>query len=101
MLNVSVVPGSPQSLTSTLKDSVVVPVDRVTAAVPANLARVFAPQLPSSITSASMDWAFIRTPASWSLYSRFPAAGQHLTEKPNVAFAVGLAELGINAGNES
>ena len=38
MPKVSAIPGSPQSSTSTVKDSVVVPVDRITAAVPVNLA---------------------------------------------------------------
>src|SRR2546422_4794625 len=38
MPKVSPVPGSPQSSTSTVSGSVVVPVDRITAAVPVNLA---------------------------------------------------------------
>ena len=38
MLNVSDVPGSPQSSTSTVKGSVVVPVGRITEAVPLNVA---------------------------------------------------------------
>jgi hypothetical protein len=56
MPNLSIVPGSPQSSTSTVKDSVVVPVDRMTEAVPVNVACcVFGPQLPALIFSPSID----------------------------------------------
>src|SRR5688572_15694732 len=98
---VSRVPGSSQSSTSTIKNSVVVPLDRVTSAQPVKVACVFTPQGPGSMTSESIEVALIRTFISWSLYSRFPFSGQHRTTKPNVAFPVGLTRLGINAGNES
>src|SRR5882762_2636398 len=105
MPNVSAVPGSPQSSTSTVKDSVVVPVDRITAAVPPNVAcllpGVAGQEVPGLLISGpSTDWTFIRTSFAWSLYSRFPVAGQHLTTKPNVACADGSARLGIRAGTD-
>jgi hypothetical protein len=46
MPNVSAVPGSPQSSTWTVKLSLVVVVDRVTAAAPLNVAWVFGPHDP-------------------------------------------------------
>src|SRR4051812_45939189 len=101
MLNVSSVPGSPQSSTSTVNGSVVVPVARITEAVPVNVACVFGPQEPPVICSASIDCALMRTLASWSLYSRFPLAGQQRTANPKVALPpLGLDKLGTNAGNE-
>ena len=72
---VSALPGSPQSSTSTVKGSVVVPADRITEAVPVNVACLLpgVAQVPGLlIDRASIDWAFIRTSAGWSLYSRFP-----------------------------
>src|SRR5205809_8084853 len=106
MPKVSAVPGSPQSSTSTVKGSVVVPVDRITAAEPVNLAcllpGVAGQDTPGLvITSPSIDWALIRTSACWSLYSRFPVAAQHFPTKPNVACALGSARLGISAGSDS
>src|SRR5437773_4979361 len=103
MPKVSAVPGSPQSSTSTVKDSVVVPADRMTAAVPPNVACLPPGVVHESelvITSRSMDWTFIRTSIAWSLYSRFPVAGQHFTTKPRVACALGSARLGIRAGTD-
>ncbi len=64
MPNLSEVPGSPQSSTLTVKDSVVVPVARVTAAVPLNVECLFVPQVPLLMISALYDIAFIRTPAA-------------------------------------
>ena len=64
MAKVSIVPGSPQSSTSTVNGSVVVPVERMTWAVPVKVAWVFAPQVPAVMTRLSMDWALMRTPAS-------------------------------------
>src|SRR2546425_3023025 len=103
MPKVSAVPGSPQSSTLTVKDSVVVPADRMTAAVPPNVACLPPGVVHESelvITSPSMDWTFIRTSIAWSLYSRFPVSGQHFTTKPNVACAIGSARLGIRAGTD-
>src|SRR2546425_8198381 len=105
MPKVSIVPGSPQSSTSTVKDSVVVPVDRITAAVPPNVAcllpGVIGQEVPGLlITGPATDWAFIRTSIAWSLYSRFPVAGQHFTTKPKVACALGSARLGMRAGTD-
>src|SRR6185369_11407855 len=105
MLKVSALPGSPQSSTSTVKSSVVVPVDRTTDAVPVNVACLLpgtaGQEVPGLlIDRASIDWAFIRTSIEWSLYSRLPAAGQHFTVKPKVACALGSARLGIRAGSE-
>src|SRR2546425_10515990 len=105
MPKVSAVPGSPQSSTSTVKGSVVVPVDRITAAIPVNFAcllpGVVGQDMPGLVmNSPSMDCALIRTPAGWSLYSRFPVGAQHFTTKPNVDCTVGSARLGIRAGNE-
>jgi hypothetical protein len=87
MLKVSAVPGSPQSSTSTVKGSVLVPVDRITEAVPVNVACIFAPHEPLLMSSPLMDWALIRTSIGWSSYSRFPIAAQHCTTQPNVACA--------------
>src|SRR2546421_3348326 len=106
MPKVSAAPGSPQSSTSTVKGSVVVPVDRVTEAVPPNVAcllpGVAEHEVPGLlIRSAAMDWALIRTSAEWSSYSRFPVAAQHCATKPKVACAEGLAALGTKAGSES
>src|SRR6266568_1347131 len=94
MPKVSDLPGSPQSSTSTVKGSVVVPVDRITEAVPVNLAcllpGVAGQEAPGLLTSSPLtDWASIRTPAWWSWYSRFPVGAQHLTTKPKVARALG------------
>src|SRR3989442_4163214 len=105
MPKVSIVPGSPQSSTSTVKDSVVVPVDRITAAVPPNVAcllpGVIGQEVPGLlITGPATDWAFIRTSIAWSSYSRFPVSGQHFTTKPKVACALGSARLGIRAGTD-
>src|SRR5882762_7354321 len=106
MPKVSAVPGSPQSSTSTVKGSVVVPVDRMTAAVPPIVAcllpGVAGQESPGLLTATpSIDWALIRTSAWWSLYCRFPFAGQHFATKPNVACALGSARLGIRAGTDS
>src|SRR5207253_972494 len=105
MLKLSPVPGSPQSSTSTVNGSVVVPVDRITEAMPLNVAcllpGVAGQEEPGLlIDSPSIDWALIRTSAEWSLYSRFPVAGQHCTTKPKVACALGSAKLGTNAGTD-
>src|SRR5437016_5275498 len=108
MPNVSIVPGSPQSSTSTVKGSVVVPVDRITAAIPVTLAClpvIGAQKVPGLlINSPPTDWAFIRTSIAWSSYSRFPVGfpieSQHLTAKPKVACALGSAKLGIRAGTD-
>src|SRR5713101_7680987 len=99
MPKVSAIPGSPQSSTSAVKRSVVVPVDRITAAIPVNLAcmlpAVVGQEVPGLlINSPSKDWAFIRTSIEWSLYSRFPVGAQHFTTKPKDASAVGSARLG-------
>ena len=64
ILNVSEVPGSPQSVTSTVKDWLVVPVELVTAAIPVNVAWVFGPQVPLLMASELYDISFIRTPAA-------------------------------------
>src|SRR2546426_4462568 len=82
MPKVSEAPGSPQSSTTTVNGSVVVPLDRITEAVPVNsacwLPGVDGQEEPGLLmTSASMDWAFIRTSSPWSWYSRLPVAGQH------------------------
>src|SRR6266550_2806827 len=50
--------------------------------------------------SWSIDWALTRTPASWSLYSTFPDAGQHFTERPKVALLFEFKLLTVNAGSE-
>ena len=105
MPNVSAVPGSPQSSTSTVKGSEVVPVDRITEAMPLNVAcllpGVAGQEEPGLlIDSPSIDWALIRTSIAWSLYSRFPEGAQHLTVKPKVQFAVGSAGLATRAGTE-
>src|SRR5438445_13429334 len=100
MPNVSIVPGSAQSSTSTWKSCVVVPVDRITEAVPVNVACVFGPQIPLPMKSRVMDWDLIRTSAPWSLYSRFPVGAQHVTEQPNVACDCGPARLGTKAGRD-
>src|SRR2546427_2516665 len=105
MPKVSAVPGSPQSSTSTVKVSWVVPLDRMTAAVPPNVACLLpaaaGQEVPGLvINSPSKDSAFIRTSIAWSLYSRFPVAGQHFATKPKVACAAGSARLGIRAGIE-
>src|SRR5712691_9709169 len=101
MPNLSIVPGSPQSSTSTVNDSVVVPVGRVTAAVPVNSACVFAPHDPVVMNSALMDVAFMRTPAGLSLYSRFPVgAPPSCTTKPKLACDLGSAKLGTSAGTD-
>src|SRR5712691_11962971 len=106
MPKVSAVPGSPQSSTSTVKGSVVVPVDRITAAIPVNLAcllpGVAGQDVPGLLINSPLtDWAFIRMSIGWLLYSRFPVGAQHCTTKPNVACDVGLARLEIRAGTES
>src|SRR5947208_6211393 len=106
MLNVSALPGSPQSSTSTVKGSVVVPAERMTEAMPVNVACLLpgvAGQevLALLMTRSSMDCAFIRTSIAWSLYSRFPVAGQHFTVKPKVACALGPDRPGTRAGSES
>ena len=63
MPNLSEVPGSPQSSTLTVKDSVVVPVERVTAAVPVNVACLFGPQVVLWLMDSVLyDITFIRTP---------------------------------------
>ena len=64
MPNLSEVPGSPQSSTLTVKDWVVVPVERVTVAVPVNLEWLFGPQVPLLMLSELYDITFIRTPAA-------------------------------------
>ena len=65
---VSIVPGSPQSSTSTVKGSVVVPIGRITEAVPVKVAcllpGVAGQELPGLlINNLSKDRAFIRTSA--------------------------------------
>src|SRR5581483_10174445 len=105
MPKVSAVPGSPQSSTSTVNGSVVVPVDRITDAVPVNLACLLpgvAGQLVPGllIANPSTDSALIRTPASLSLYSRLPLAGQHFATKPKLARPFGFAALTVRAGKE-
>src|SRR5437588_2971071 len=104
MLKVSEVPGSPQSSTSTVNGSVVVPVDRITEAVPLNVACLLpgvAAQEPGLLMlSPVMDWALIRTFIPWSLYSRFPDGAQHFATKPKVACELGVARLGTRAGSE-
>src|SRR5256885_9244596 len=104
MPNLSAAPDWPQSSTSTVNDSsvvvVVVPVDRMTVAVPRSVACVFGPQVPITMNRSLKDVAFMRTPADLSLYSRFPVAGQHFTTKPKVACALGSARLGIRAGTD-
>jgi len=72
MPKLSIVPGSPQSSTSTVKRSIVVPVDRITAAIPVNVAcllpGVAVQEAPGLLMdSPSTDWAFIRTSIGWSL----------------------------------
>src|ERR1043166_1597048 len=106
MPNVSIVPGSPQSSTSAVNRSMVVPVDRITAAMPVTVACLLpgvavheAPGL--LIDRPSTNWALIRTSAAWSLYSRFPLAEQHVATKPNVACDAGSDRLGISAGSDS
>src|SRR6266850_7319265 len=105
MPKVSADPGSPQSSTSTVKGSLVVPVGRMTSAVPPKVAcllpGVAEQELPgAAIESASMEVAFIRTSAAWSLYSRFPVGAQHFTTNPKVACPLGLDRLGIRAGSD-
>src|SRR2546426_73060 len=105
MPKVSAVPGSPQSSTSTVNDSVVVPTDRITEAMPVNLAcwlpGADGQEAPGLLMkSPVMDCAMMRTSTEWSLYSRFPAGAQHVTEKPNVACEFGPAALAIRAGGE-
>src|SRR5712692_545760 len=105
MPKVSAVPGSPQSSTSTVKGSVVVPVDRITAAVPVYLAcllpGVAGHEVPGLLMNSPLtDWALIRTSIGWSLYSRFPVGAQHFTAKPKVACELGLARLGTRAGSD-
>src|SRR5438132_8177930 len=105
MPNVSAAPGLPQSSASTVNGSVVVPVDRMTAAVPLNLAcllpGVLGHELPGLLmTSVAIDCALIRTSIGWSSYSRLPLAAQHFTVKPNEACALGSATLGSSAGTE-
>ena len=90
MLKVSAVPGSPQSSTSTVNGSVVVPVGRITEAVPLNVAcllpGVAAQDRPGLLMfSPVMDWALIRTFIPWSSYSRFPVGPQHFATKPKGA----------------
>src|SRR5437868_3435550 len=106
MPKVSMVPGSPQSSTSTVNGSVVVPVDRITDAVPVNLAcllpGVAGHAMPGLLMKRpSIVLALIRTSCAWSLYSRFPLGAQHFTENPNVAFEVDPLALGTSAGTES
>src|SRR5437879_13832991 len=73
MPKLSPVPGSPQSSTSTVSGSVVVPVDRITAAVPVNLAcllpGVSGQEVPgllinSRIKAQSFDRLFISSPGT-------------------------------------
>src|SRR5438132_301609 len=100
MPNVSIVPGLAQSSTSTWKSCVFVPVDRITEAVPVNVACVFEPQGPLPMNSPLMDCDLIRTSIPWSSYSRFPVDAQHFTAKPNVACDCGPARLATKAGSE-
>src|SRR5712691_10980294 len=105
MPKVSAFPGSPQSSTSTVRPSGVVPVDRITEAVPVSVAcllpGVAGQEVPGLlINSPSKDWALIRTPACLSLYSRFPVGAQQLTAKPKLACELGSARLGIRAGTD-
>src|SRR5947208_1228191 len=101
MLNMSIPPavedpGSPQSSTSTV--NVTDPVVSLCWAMPLNWACIpvgFAGQavLGLLIIKVSMEVAFMRTSPLWSLYSRFPLAGQHVTVKPKVACPPTLAGL--------
>src|SRR5437867_555840 len=104
MPNLSAVPGSPPSSTSTVNDSVVVPMERITWAVPVNVACVFGPQVPPVMNSPLNDVAFMRTPAALSLYSRFPVGVPlpcaNCTTKPKLACDLGSAKLGTNAGTD-
>src|SRR5438105_4863611 len=104
MLKVSAVPGSPQSSTSTVNGSVVVPVDRITEAVPVNLACLLPGVAGQTVPGLLMNrpstvWALIRTPAPWSLYSRFPVGAQHFTTKPNEACEVPVRPA-VRAGRD-
>src|SRR5438445_7584272 len=81
-------PGSPQSSTSTVNETdpetpVCVAIPMNCACFPLGLAGQAA--LESVITNVVTVVALMRTPAPWSLYSRFPLGAQHATEKPNVA----------------
>src|SRR5438552_10635381 len=104
MLNVSAVPGSPQSSTSTVNGSVVVPAGRITEAVPLNVAcllpGVEAQEPGLLMFSPLIDCALIRTFIPWSLYSRFPAGAQHVATNPNVALELEPFRLGTRAGSE-
>src|SRR5687767_11455500 len=103
MPKVSEVPGSPQSSTSTVNGSDVVPVDLITSAMPVIVA-CWPPgavqAVAGVIDSPSTDRAFIRTSDAWSLYSRFPDAAQHLATKPKVARSLGSLTLGTRAGTD-
>src|SRR5205809_8064123 len=105
MPKLSAFPGSPQSSASTVRPSVVVPVDRITEAVPVGVAcllpGVAGQEVPGVLMNApSEDWALIRTPACLSLYSRFPVGAQQVTAKPKLACELGSARLGIRAGKD-
>src|SRR6266480_4222445 len=107
MPKVSAVPGSPQSSTSTVMGSLVVPVGRMTEAVPVNLAvllpGVSGQEVPGLLMNSVLyESTLMRTSEGWSLYSRFPVGGEpSLIMKPNVACAFGSARLGTRAGNDT
>src|SRR2546426_3051881 len=109
MPKVSPVPGSPQSSASTVNGSVVVPVDRITAAVPVNVAcllpGVAGQEVPGLLMNSPLKVAaFMRTPAGLSLYSRFPVGvpppSSCFTTKPKLACDLGSAKLGTRAGRD-
>src|SRR5258708_25650937 len=102
MPNLSVVPGSPQSSAWTLNDSVLVPVDRVTAAVPVNSACVPGPHDPVVKMSVSNEVALMRTSADLSSYSRLPVGVPPLllTTNPKLACDAGSAKLGTRPGTD-
>jgi len=81
----------------------VVPVERVTAAVPVKVACVLAPHGPEVMNRLLIDVAFMRTPAGLSSYSRFPVGVVFpfpCMTKPKLACELGLATLGTSAGTD-
>src|SRR2546426_7259291 len=104
MPNLSIDPDWPQSSTSTVNDSLVGPVDRMTVAMPMIVACVFIPHIPVPMTSLLKDVAFMRTPAALSLYSRFPVGVPPpvpcCTTRPKLACDGGWAKLETRAGRD-
>src|SRR5438876_3234222 len=86
--------------------SLVVPVGRITEAVPVNLAcllpSVNGQEVPGLLMrSVLYESTLMRTSAGWSLYSRLPVGGApSLITKPNVACAFESARLGTRAGTD-